>query len=167
MKKIIIAGIFLSISWSIHAADITPDPFPPASFTGLYLELDDKGASTSIQLAGDAVIYKTALGDKVLETITVHPSGDDWFDFIQGLNAAKVYKWAPKYYYPGQGASWVIDLAMEDRQFKSEGTNEYPKNGSEADPAADPTAGPSIPFQLFWQAALKLVGKAPTSPPAL
>jgi hypothetical protein len=85
--------------------------------------------------------------------------------FIQALNAAKVYKWAPKYYYPGQGPAWVIDLVMEDRKFNSEGTNEYPKNGDESQPAADPTAGPSVPFQLFWQAVLGLVGKVPPPPP--
>jgi hypothetical protein len=47
-----------------------------------------------VRTAGDAVIYKITLGNKVLENLTVHPSGDDWFKFIQGLNDAKVYKWA-------------------------------------------------------------------------
>ena len=103
--------------------------------------------------------------NKVLENLTVHPSGDDWFKFIQGLNTAKVYKWAPTYYYPGQGPAWVIDFAMEDRTFKSEGTNEYPKNGDESHPAADPKAGPTIPFDLFWQAVLGLVGKIQPPPP--
>jgi hypothetical protein len=54
---------------------------------------------------------------------------------------------------------------MEDRTFKSEGTNEYPKNGDETQPAADPKAGPSIPFDLFWQAVLGLVGKVQPPPP--
>jgi hypothetical protein len=94
----------------------------------------------------------------------VHPSDDDWLKFIQGLNAAKVYKWAPKYEYPGQGETWAIDLVMDDRTFTSEGTNEYPKNGDEARPAADPKAGVSIPFNLFWQALLELVGKVPPPP---
>ena len=54
---------------------------------------------------------------------------------------------------------------MEDRTFKSEGTNEYPKNGGESQAAADPKTGPGIPFQLFWQAVLGLVGKVPPPPP--
>ncbi len=158
---VIAASLFVVLSLSLHAADLVPDPFQPAKFNSLYLEFDDKGTTTSIQLSGDAVIYKTTMGDKVLENVTVHPAPDDWFAFIQGLNAAKVYKWAPKYYYPGQGGSWVIDLATDDRKFNAEGTNEYPKNGDEAQPAADPKAGPSIPFLLYWQAVLTLVGKAP------
>jgi hypothetical protein len=165
MKPLILAFIFVLLGLPLHAANIVADPFPPARFISLYIERDDKGTSTTIQLSGDAVIYTTTVGGKVVETVTAHPSLDDWFKFIQGLNSAKVYKWAPQYEYPGQGASWVIDLVMEDRKLTSEGTNEYPKNGAEDQPAADPKAGPSIPFQLFWQAALGLAGKA--SPPVM
>lgn len=160
--RILLAAI---LCLPLHAATIVAEPFPPARFTSLYIERDDKGASMVVQSAGDAVIYKVTLGNMVLENLTVHPTGDDWFKFIQGLNAAKVYNWAPTYYYPGQGPTWVIDLTMEDRVFKSGGTNEYPKNGNESQPAADPKAGPSIPFQLFWQAVLGLVGKVPPPPP--
>ncbi len=155
----------LILGLPLRAATIVAEPFPPARFTSLYIERDDKGAAVVVQSAGDAVTYKVTNGNKVLENLTVHPSGDDWFKFIQGLNDAKVYKWAPKYEYPGRGCAWVIDLAMADRVFKSEGTNEYPKNGDEAQPAADPQAGPSIPFEIFWQAVLGLVGKVPPLPP--
>ena len=141
------------------------EPFPPAKFTSLYIERHEKGASIIVQADGDAVTYKVTLGNAVLENRTVHPTGEDWFKFIQALNAAKVYNWAPKYYYPGQGPAWVIDVTMEDRKFYSEGTNEYPKNGDEAQPATDPKAGPSVPFQLFWQAVLELAGKTPPPPP--
>ena len=165
MKTLTLALLALVAGLPLRAATIVAEPFPPARFTSLYIERDDKGAAVVVQTAGDAVIYKVTLGDKVLDNLTVHPSGDDWFKFIQGLNDAKVYKWAPKYYYPGQGPAWVIDLTMEDRTFKSEGTNEYPKNGDEAEPAADPKAGPSIPFELFWQAVLGLVGKVQPPPP--
>jgi hypothetical protein len=147
----------------LSAADFVPDPFPPAHFTNLYIEKDDKGVMTSIQLSGDAVVYKVSAGTQVLENITVHPSGDEWFAFIQGLNAAKVYKWGPNYTYPGQGPTWIVDLGFENRKLTSGGTNDYPKDGAEDQPQADPKAGPSVPFQLFWQAALALVGKA--SPP--
>jgi hypothetical protein len=165
MKALILALLALILGLPLRAANIVAEPFPPARFTSLYIERDEKGAAVSLQLAGDAVIYKVTLGNKVLESLTVHPSGDDWFKFIQGLNGAKVYKWAPKYEYPGQGPTWVIDLVMEDRKFNSGGTNEYPKNGDESQPAADPKAGPSIPFQLFWQAVLGLVGKVQPPPP--
>jgi len=159
--------VFLALLGSpvLHAASLVAEPFPPARFTNLYIERDDKSGTVTVQTNGDAVIYKVSLGNKVLESRTVHPSGDDWFKFIQALNAAKVYTWAPKYYYPGQGPTWVIDLTMEDRTFNSEGTNEYPKNGAEAQPAADPKAGPSVPFLLFWQAVLGLVGKVQPPPP--
>jgi len=90
-----------------------------ARFTSLYIERDDKGARVSVQTVGDTVIYKVTLGNKVLESLTAHPTDDDWFKFIQALNAANVYKWAPTYYYPGQGPTWVIDLEMEDRKFNS------------------------------------------------
>jgi hypothetical protein len=149
----------------LRSATVVAEPFPPARFTSLYIERDEKGAAVSIQTSGDDVIYKVTLGNKVLESLAVHPSADDWFKFIQALNAAKVYKWAPKYEYPGQGSTWVIDFAMENRKFISGGTNEYPKDGDESQPAADPKAGPSIPFQLFWQAVLGLVGKVPSPPP--
>ncbi|MCE0524113.1 MAG: hypothetical protein LV480_14500 [Methylacidiphilales bacterium] len=149
----------------LHAATVVAEPFPPDRVTSLYIERNDQGAAVVVQSNGDAVTYKVTLGSKVLENLTVHPSGDDWFKFIQGLNTAKVYNWAPHYEYPGQGSSWVIDLVMADRKFASDGTNEYPKNGDESLPAADPKAGPSIPFQLFWQAVLDLVGKVPPPPP--
>jgi hypothetical protein len=166
MKALFMALLLLVAGLPLRAALVVAEPFPPARFTSLYIERDEKGAAVVVQTAGDAVIYKVTLGTKVLESLTVHPSGDDWFKFIQALNDAKVYKWATKYEYPGQGPSWVIDLVMENRKFNSEGTNEYPKNGDEAQPAADPKAGPSIPFQLFWQAVLGLVGKVPPpSPP--
>jgi hypothetical protein len=148
----------------LHGANIVPDPFPPARFTSLYMERDEGHESTVIQLSGDAVTYTKTVGGKVVENATAHPSGDDWFKFIQGLNTAKVYKWAPKYYYPGQGASWVIDVAMENRRLSSSGTNEFPKENAEDQPQADPKAGPSVPFQFLWQAALELAGKKPAAP---
>jgi hypothetical protein len=165
MKAIFLAFLMVIPGLPLHAATVVAEPFPPARFTSLYIERDDKGAAVTVQTVGDTVIYKVTLGNKVLENLTVHPSDDDWFKFIQALNAAKVYNWAPQYYYPGQGPTWVIDLVMEDRKFNSGGTNEYPKNGDEAQPAADPKAGPSVPFQLFWQAVLSLVGKVPPPPP--
>ncbi len=144
------------------APTVRVEPFPPAAFASLYLENDERSGTTTVQLSGDALIYKrTDGGSKVLETKTVHPTGEDWFKFIQALNAAKVYKWVPKYEYPGQGPSWIIDIGMENRKFYSEGTNEYPKNGDEAQPAGDPKAGPSIPFQLYWAAVMELAGKGP------
>jgi len=159
--KLLILSLLAFFFLPLHAVNVVTDPFPPAKFTSLYIERDEKGSTTSLQLTGDAVIYRTTFGGAELENITVHPSQDDWFKFIQGLNAAKVYKWAPQYEYPGQGGTWVIDLAMDDRKFTSGGTNEFPKDGAEDQPQADPKAGPSVPFQLFWQAALGLVGKAP------
>jgi hypothetical protein len=165
MKALTLTLLALAWGLPLHAANVVAQPFPPARFTSLYIEKDVKGTAIIVQMAGDAVVYKVSQGNLVFENITVHPSGDDWFKFIQGLNEAKVYKWAPKYEYPGQGPTWVIDLVMEDRKFNSEGTNEYPKNGDESQPAADPKAGPSIPFQLFWQAVLGLVGKLPPPPP--
>jgi hypothetical protein len=165
MKALVLALPALIAALPLHAATIVAEPFPPARFTSLYVERDEKGATVVVQLTGDAVTYKVTLGNKVLEDLTVHPSGDDWFKFIQGLNAAKVYKWAPQYEYPGQGPTWVIDLTIEDRKLNSSGTNEYPKNGDESHPQANPDSGPSLPFQLFWQAVLDLVGKVPPPPP--
>ena len=165
MKPLVLALVSVFLALPLHAGDIVAEPFPPARFISLYIERDEHGTATTVQTTGGAVVYKVTQGDKVIESLTVHPAMDDWLKFIQGLNTAKVYKWAPKYDYPGQGGSWVIDFAMEDRKFTSEGTNEYPKNGDESQPAADPKAGPSIPFELFWQAVLELVGKTP--PPAV
>jgi hypothetical protein len=147
----------------LHAQAVVAEPFPPAKISSLYIESDDnKGSIVSIQLQGDTLIYQTTQGGKVVENAVVHPTGDDWFTFIQSVNTnARLYKWAPKYYYPGQGPSWVVDIVMEDRKFNSAGTNEYPLQGNEANPQANPKSGPSVPFQLFWQAALTLAGKAP------
>ncbi len=164
-KILAVLALVVVSGLNVQAATIVPEPFPPARFSSLYMERDDKGAAVVVQTAGDAVTYKVTLGNKVLENLTVHPSGDDWFKFIQGLNNAKVYKWAPKYEFPGQGPSWIIDIVMEDRTFNSAGTNDYPKNGDESQPQADSASGPSIPFQLFWQAVLGLVGKVPSPPP--
>ena len=150
MKVLLPALLVFILGWPLNAATVVPEPFPPARFTSLYIERDDKGAAVIVQMDGDTdtVIYKVTLGNKVLESLTVHPTDDDWFKFIQALDAANLYKWAPKYYYPGQGPTWVIDLVMEDRKFNSEGTNEYPKEGDEAQPQANPSSGPSVPFQL-------------------
>jgi hypothetical protein len=164
MKAFALALLVVILTQPLRAATILAEPFPPARFTSLYIEWYDKGRATTIQLVNDALIYKVMQGDKVVENSTLHPSGDDWFKFIQDLNAAKVYNWAPKYYYPGQGPSWAIDLTMNDRKFGSEGTNEFPMNGNESQPQANPASGASIPFQLFWQAVLQLVGKAPPTP---
>jgi hypothetical protein len=148
----------------LHAANVVADPFPPVAFTALYIENDDRDGNTTVQLNGETLVYKkTDSGGKAIEQATIHPSGDDWFTFIQALNTAKVYNWAHTYQYPGQGPSWVIDVTMNDRKFYSEGTNEYPKNGNESQPQADPTAGASIPFVQYWQAVLALCGKAKPS----
>jgi len=165
MKALIPAFLALVLGLPLHAAGVVPEPFPPARFTSLYIERDDKGAAVSVQTVGDTVIYKVTLGNKVLESLTAHPTDDDWFKFIQALNAANVYKWAPTYYYPGQGPTWVIDLEMEDRKFNSGGTNEYPLDKDVTQGQANPASGPSVPFQLFWQAVLNLVGKVPPPPP--
>jgi hypothetical protein len=162
LARLILAAL---LALPLHAATVIAEPFPPARLTSLYIERDDSGTTTAVQAEGAAVIYKVTIGTKVLENLTVHPTGEDWFKFIQALNAAKVYNWAPKYDYPGQGPSWVIDLVTQDRKFSSEGTNDYPKNGEESQPAADPKAGPSVPFLLFWEAVLGLVGKVPLPPP--
>lgn len=165
MKALALAFLALTAGLSLRAATVVAEPFPPARFTSLYIERDEKGAVVAIQEAGDSVTYKVTLGNKVLENLTVHPTDDDWFKFIQALNQAKVYRWTSKYYYPGQGPTWVIDLTMDDRKFYSEGTNEYPKNGDETQGQANPASGPSVPFQLFWQAVLGLVGKISPPPP--
>ena len=163
-------AVFLTIlsallTLPLRAQNVVAEPFPPAKFTSLYIERDDnKGGTISIQLEGDSLVYQVTQGGKVIENVTMHPSEDDWFNFIQALNNnAKLYKWAPKYYFPGQGPSWVVDFVMADRKFNSVGTNEYPKERDESNPQANPASGPSVPFQLFWQAALKLAGKAPAA----
>jgi len=165
MKALILAFLTFLLVLPLRAATVVQEPFPPARFTSLYIERDDKGTAVSVQSAGDAVLYKVTQGNKVLESLTVHPSDDDWFKFIQALNAAKVYKWVPQYYYPGQGPTWVIDLEMTDRKFNSGGTNEYPLETDVTKPQANPASGPSVPFQRFWQAVLDLVGKVPPPPP--
>jgi hypothetical protein len=148
------------IALPLRAATIVPEPFPPAKLSNLYIQRGElNGDTITVQVQGDALIYTSTQGKKVVETSTIHPSGDDWFKFIQALNAAKVYKWSPKYYYPGQGETWVISFDLPDRSFSSEGTDEFPKNGDEAQGQANPASGPSVPFQLFWQAVLTLVGK--------
>lgn len=159
------AGLLITLSfcWALPlcAQNIVAEPFPPAKFTSLYVERDDGDETVSIQLQGDALIYKKTRAGKEIENTTAHPTDDDWFAFIQSINdTAKLYKWAPKYSYPGQGTSWVVDFDIGDRKFNSAGTNEFPKEGDEAQPQANPKSGESVPFQLFWQAVLKLAGKA-------
>ena len=164
MKALALVLLSFILLVPLHAANVVPDPFQPALISSLTIEKHDGDTVTTIQMVGDALYYKLIIQGKVTDQATVHPAGDDWFKFIQGLNNAKVYKWLPKYYYPGQGATWYIDLGMENRPFTSAGTNEYPKEGAEDQAQADPKAGPSIPFLIFWQAALELVGKAPPPP---
>ena len=165
MKTVALSVLLVFLGLTLQAAEIVAEPFPPAQMTSLYIQKDEHGTTKTIQLAGETVVYQVSTGGKIIETVKVKPSGDDWFQFIQKLNEAKVYKWAPKYYYPGQGAAWVIDLSMEGRKFSSSGTNEFPKDGAEAQPMADPKAGESLAFQLFWQAALGLVRKAAATTP--
>jgi hypothetical protein len=164
-KAFVIVALLLALP--LRAADVVAEPFPPAKLSNLYIQRGElNGATISVQVQGDALIYTSMQGKKMVETLTLHPSGDDWFKFIQALNAAKVYKWSPKYYYPGQGGTWVISFDLPDRSFSSEGTNEFPKQGDEAQGQANPATGPSVPFQLFWQAVLTLVGKGSPAPTA-
>ena len=133
--------------------------------TALYIENDQRSGTTIVQLSGDSLIYKlTDGGSKVLSTETIHPSSDDWFNFIQGLNNAKVYNWVSGYQYPGQGPSWVIDLTMDDRKFYSEGTNEFPEERRRIAPAGRSEGELEHPFDLFWHAVLQLCGKAQAAP---
>jgi hypothetical protein len=152
-------------AWPIRGGDLVSDPFQPAHFTALHIERNERGKSTIILLSGDAVIYKVTDGGKNVETVTVHPAIDDWFMFIQGMNEAKVYKWAPRYSASGEGVTWIVDFTTDTRTFSSSGANEFPKTGAEEQPQGDPSAGPSIPFEQFWQSALALVGKA--KPPVM
>jgi len=160
MKAFILVLLLLTLAPSLRAADFAPDPFPPARFTNLYMEKDEKGKVMSIQLSGEDVIFKCLVDGKEIDSAKVHPSGDDWFQFIQALNLAKVYKWSPNYTYPGQGITWIIDLGMENRKLTTGGTNDFPKEGAENQPQADPKAGPSTPFQIAWLAAMALAGKS-------
>jgi len=157
----LVAAALLAVP--LRAQQIVAEPFPPAKFSTLTIERDEsKGSTTTLQLQGDALLYQTTQGGKVVQSLTLHPSDDDWFAFIQALNGpAKVYQWSPKYEYPGQGTSWAIVLVLGDRKFQSEGVNEFPLEGNVSQPQANPASGPSVPFQLFWQAVLKLAGKAP------
>jgi len=164
MKKLLLVLMALPGVGRLEAADVVAEPFPPAKIASLHIEMTENGKTTSVDLIQDAVVYQVASADgKVVEKNTTHPDGDDWFQFIQKLNEAKVYKWARKYYYPGQGAEWAVILEIDNQQFTSEGDNEYPKTGSEADPAADPKGGETLPFQIFWQATLVLAGKGKVS----
>lgn len=161
MKNLLLVLMALLGGYRLQAADVVAQPFPPASFTSLHIELTENGTTTSVDLVNDAVVYEVTSADgKVVEKETAHPSGDDWFQFIQKLNEAKVYKWASRYYYPGQGADWAVILQIDGQDFTSEGHNNYPKTGSESDPADDPKGGETLPFQLFWQATLLLAGNA-------
>lgn len=161
MKNLLLVLMALLGGGRLEAVDVVAQPFPPASVTSLHIEKTENGSTTSVDLIQDAVVYEVTSADgKVVEKNTTHPDGDDWFQFIQKLNEAKVYKWARKYYYPGQGAEWAVILEIDNQPFASEGDNEYPKAGSESDPAADPKGGETLPFQLFWQAVLVLAGKA-------
>ena len=74
MKALTLALLFLVSGMSVRAANVVAEPFPPARFTSLYIERDDKDASMVVQTAGDAVIYKVSVGNKVQESLTVHPS---------------------------------------------------------------------------------------------
>jgi hypothetical protein len=159
MKSFVLAFILAMLALPLFGADLVTEPFPPERFTNLYIEKDEKGKVMSIQLSGENVIFKCVVDGREIDSVTVHPSGDDWFQFIQALNMAKVYKWAPDYTYPGQGITWVVDLGMEGRKLTTGGTNDFPKEGAEDQPQGDPKAGPSQPFQILWLAAMGLVGK--------
>jgi len=159
MRFVVSALIWVALSMSLCASNVVPDPFSPARFTDLYIEKDEKGKVISMQLSGDVIVFKCIVDGKEIDNATVHPSGDDWFQFIQALNRAKVYKWSSNYTYPGQGITWTIDLAMDDRKQVSGGTNDFPKEGAEDQAQGDPNAGPSVPFQIMWQAAMTLAGK--------
>lgn len=162
-------ALFLAMGWpSLHADGVTPDPFQPAKFTYLAFEKRDGNTVITIQLDtdADAIVYRKTVDRREVERAAVHPTSDDWLNFVQTINQAKLYLWTSSYYYPGHGPVWKIDLNTADRTFHSEGANEYPKEQTEDQPQADPKAGPSVPYKLFWQAALTLVGKTETPAPA-
>jgi hypothetical protein len=163
MKALVLALPVLFLAHALRAA-VVAEPFPPAAFTSFHVEWDKGNRATSVQLANGALSYKVMEGEKLVEIGNVHPTADDWFKFIQTLNAVKVYNWADKYSYPGPGDYWKVDAVMSDRRFFSSGSNEYPKEGDESQPQANPASGPSVPFQLFWNAVVQLVGKQGVAP---
>ena len=148
--KVVLLGFWAHFSWLYPSMPqpSSPNLSRPRASPAFISSGTRKASPRLFKVPAMPLSIRSPRATKVLESVTVHPSGDDWFQFIQGLNNAKVYRWAPKYYYPGQGGAWVIDLVMEDRKFSSEGTNEYPKRRRIA--ARRRSQGVGTPASLFY-----------------
>jgi hypothetical protein len=141
-----------------HAYDNAPlPPTPPDDFTADIGGFD--GPNYHVELKSDGVHYDSSGAGNVQEKVVVHPSLEAWATFMQALNTAKLYRWAPTYSSNVMdGVQWKIRLRAGDRVILTQGSNNFPRDGDERHPSNSwPT--PSKNFQSFCDAVSQLVGK--------
>lgn len=86
------------------------------------------GPSYRVTLQGRALDYATWRDDGAPVTLRVHPTPQDWRDFLTALEAVGLWQWAPEYTNPAPAAGirWYIELAAPGRQINTAGTDAYP-----------------------------------------
>ena len=132
-----------------------PQPFPNVAPTKL-----------SINIAGDISMQNTVtLENGVVSgqcrgrSFSIRPDAGTWTRFIQEINKAKLYKWAPDYPNPGvyDGTRWYVEIQFGERIFKSKGDNNFPTEGNESKPTNAPSPC-GVPFQTLCAAVSHLIG---------
>lgn len=89
----------------------------------------------------------------------IEPSLESWGKFWQGLEAADIWNWQPRYLNPAEadGIQWQINMRLGDRAIRSYGDNAFP--GGVAAPEG--VSAPSPQFEIFHQALKHLSGGLP------
>lgn len=143
-----------------------PQPFPVVVPKRLHFVVGNVfGGEVRIDLMNDAVIYSRTEVDKSVRQKTVQPTPIAWHKFVEKLNEAKMYSWAPQYKNSNvlDGGGWKMDLIFGKREFFSEGINDYPKDGAVYLAAKE--LNPSHTFEIVWTALCELVGEDPAGYP--
>lgn len=116
------------------------------------------GDSYSLETSRGRLKYQAfGYGHELRETLTLHPSHDDWQVFLQTLDDLDVWNWRSDYQNPGilDGTGWGVEIRWGSKTIVSAGSNSYPESKSL------PPGNVSSDFDRFLAAVSKLIGGKP------
>lgn len=107
----------------------------------------------SVDLKADILVCRA--GDdlaRFAEPFTVRPTAEQWQEFWQAVERARVWEWQREYYNVVlDGTGWSLKLHWAGKRIRSEGSNGFPLNNEmEYEPDSE--------FGIFEAAVRQLVG---------
>lgn len=142
----------------LRAEEPAPLPLrPPDAFQATVGGF--KAPTCTVELRGDGLHYEVRTSREVLKTAVVHPTAEAWSRFLRRMNEIRLSRWAPSYSSLAlDGTWWKLTLRSGDRTIASQGSNNYPEAGREAQPGRIYPASTEV-FDRFCAAVSDLVGR--------